>query len=74
MSCHSHLLGLRMYPPVHVINKESALSFIHLKVGVEAVKTLGSLNPGGRPRGWTSPVTVYTGRRSSARRRKAASW
>ena len=30
MSCHSHLLGLRMCPPVYVINKESVLSFIHL--------------------------------------------
>ena len=38
MSCHSHLLGLRMYPLVYVINKESVLSFIHLKMGVEVGK------------------------------------
>lgn len=40
MSCHSHLLGLRMYPPVYVVNKESALSFIHLKQGMGVGKAL----------------------------------
>lgn len=40
MSCHCHLLGLRMYPPEYVINKESVLSFIHLKMGVEVGKAL----------------------------------
>ena len=68
---HSYLWQLRMYPLGYIINKESVLSVIHLKMG-GALEWFFVSKSSGEPHSLAPTVRGYMGRWNSVRWRESS--